>query len=593
MKLYLKDILGIPFRYAKFEAIIILVQKILSGLVPMVQMFLVTEFVNKAVAIINGKMEFNKIYFSISMLILVVMLDWVSAKAVLFAGTSMELKLKKGYRAKIVKKISSLEYSNIESEETWNLIERTSREVETRIKNGYINLLLLVSLALKILGVLAVLLSYSVISVLILLIVCVPFFIMSIKSGNKAYEVEKEVAKERRFSNYIGSVLSSRENAYERNLFGFGEALSEKWIRIYNNVIKKEIGVQSKWILRAKLGSVIASVAVMITLIIFLIPLASGTINIGNFVAVGNGTMGLIDDLSWTLSEFIKNITFDIEYFKDLKAMLNLTEEKGALVGRDESIELETLEFKNVSFKYKGCDNYIFKDLSLKIEKGKHYSIVGVNGCGKTTLTKLITGLYSDFKGEILINNRSIKEYTSGQVKSLSVVVYQDFAKYYMNIKENIEVGNINKMNDKNFSKEVVNAINVIGLSEFINSLDDKEYTQLGKLKEGSIDLSGGQWQRIAMARAIVSDASLRILDEPTSALDPVSESRVYESFEKISKDKTTIFISHRLGSTKICDHIFVIDGGKLIEEGAHEELIAKEGIYANMYNSQKEWYAC
>ncbi|MGL4990324.1 MAG: ABC transporter ATP-binding protein [Sarcina sp.] len=593
MNLYLKDILGIPFRYAKFEAFIILLQKILSGFVPMVQMFLVTQFINRAVAIIKGDMEFSKIYFSISMLILVVMFDWVFEKAVLFAGTSMELKLKKKYRTKIIKKISSLEYSSVESQETWDLVQRASKEVEQKIKNGYINLLNLVSLALKISGVLTVLVSYSITSVMILLFVCVPFFILSVKSGHKAYEVEKEVAKERRFSNYIGSILTNRETVYERNLFSFGSTLSDKWFNIYENVRKKEVKVQSKWIYRTKFGSVVASVAVMFTLILFLFPLEKGEINIGNFVAIGNGTMGLIDDLSWSLSMYIQNITFDIEYLKDLRSLLTLDEEKDALVKRDESIKFETLEFKNVSFKYKGCENYIFKDLSLKIEKGKHYSIVGTNGCGKTTLTKLITGLYSDFEGEILINNKNIKEYTSGQIKSLSSVVYQDFAKYYMNIKENIGIGNVNKFSDSLFAKEIFKAIDTIGLKDFINSLDDKELTELGKIKEGSIDLSGGQWQRIAMARAIVSDAEVRILDEPTSALDPVSESRVYENFEKISKGKTTIFISHRLGSTKICDHIFVLDNGSVIEEGSHDKLIEKDGVYKNMYESQKEWYVC
>ncbi|MGL5245141.1 MAG: ATP-binding cassette domain-containing protein, partial [Sarcina sp.] len=136
-------------------------------------------------------------------------------------------------------------------------------------------------------------------------------------------------------------------------------------------------------------------------------------------------------------------------------------------------------------------------------------------------------------------------------------------------------------------------AIETIEIKDKIDSLKDGIHTELGKLKEESVDLSGGQWQRIAMARSIVSDADLRILDEPTSALDPVSESKVYENFERISKNKTTIFISHRLGSTKLANEIFVLQNGELVEVGSHDYLMKLNGVYANMYESQREWYAC
>ncbi|EGT0694222.1 ABC transporter ATP-binding protein, partial [Clostridium perfringens] len=219
--------------------------------------------------------------------------------------------------------------------------------------------------------------------------------------------------------------------------------------------------------------------------------------------------------------------------------------------------------------------------------------IVGANGSGKTTITKLLTGLYDNFEGDILINNKSIKDYSFSDLKGLTSVVYQDFSKYSISIKDNVAVGNINKIDDINFSDKIADALEIIQLKDKVDSLKDGIKTELGKLKESSIDLSGGQWQRIAMARSIVSDSELVILDEPTAALDPVSESNVYENFEQISKDRTTIFISHRLGSTKLANEILVLQDGKLAEVGSHEYLINKKGIYADMYESQKEWYAC
>jgi ATP-binding cassette subfamily B protein len=170
-------------------------------------------------------------------------------------------------------------------------------------------------------------------------------------------------------------------------------------------------------------------------------------------------------------------------------------------------------------------------------------------------------------------------------------VVYQDFAKYSISLKNNISVGNIANMDSEEELKLVSEAVSIMELQEVIAKLPEGMRNPLGKIKGNGLDISGGQWQRIAMARAIINPAPLRILDEPTAALDPISESRVYEKFEEISKGRTTIFISHRLGSTKLADEIFVIGNGSILEKGTHNELMDAEGIYSEMYESQKGWY--
>jgi len=168
-------------------------------------------------------------------------------------------------------------------------------------------------------------------------------------------------------------------------------------------------------------------------------------------------------------------------------------------------------------------------------------------------------------------------------------VVFQDFARYSVSMGENIALGNAPAMQDADYA--LFEAAELAGISGKIHELPDGLNTNLGKLKEGSTDLSGGEWQRVVMARAILSPASLKILDEPTAALDPISESKVYEKFEQISQGKTTIFISHRLGSTKLADFIIVLENGGVIEQGSHEELMALCGVYAKMYESQRSWY--
>ena len=158
-------------------------------------------------------------------------------------------------------------------------------------------------------------------------------------------------------------------------------------------------------------------------------------------------------------------------------------------------------------------------------------------------------------------------------------------------MKDNIALGDVNRMQDENNTSRIQEAIEKTSLDDAVAKLPQGLDTPLGKIKEGGQDVSGGEWQRIAMARAILNPAPVRILDEPTASLDPISESRVYEEFEKISRDKTTIFISHRLGSTKLADEIFVLENGRIIEKGDHRQLMALEGVYAQMYENQRSWY--
>jgi ATP-binding cassette subfamily B protein len=271
---------------------------------------------------------------------------------------------------------------------------------------------------------------------------------------------------------------------------------------------------------------------------------------------------------------------------KDLTAFVALSEAKDALTEPDaEPIAFDSLEFRNVRFRYPGGDRLILDGLSFKLEAGRHYAFVGKNGAGKTTITKLVTGLYTEYGGEILINGKELREYPAGTLKALFSVVYQDFAKYYIAMKDNISLGDVHTK-----GKEV-QAAHLAGLDETIASLKYGIDTPLGKILKDGQDISGGQWQRVAIARSLISRAPVKILDEPTSALDPISESRIYSDFEKLMRGKTTVFVSHRLGSTKLADEILVIDEGKIMERGAHDVLMAANGQYAGMFEAQRGWY--
>ncbi len=427
---------------------------------------------------------------------------------------------------------------------------------------------------------------------LTILLISIPLVILAMKSGKETYDASREISKHRRRYECLGEVLTGREGALERNLFGFTKEVNKKWKEQYEITRRIVFKADLKFFVKLKLGSIVTAIITILMTTVLIKPVLDNLMSVGMFISIVNGLFSLVQMMSWQLSEYVGELARNKEYLKDLGSFESLEELQGAVdLPSVSEFEVETLEFKKVSFKYPGTDFYILKDLSFKLEKGAHYAFVGANGAGKTTITKLITGLYEDFQGDILINGKSIKAYKYSELKSLFSVVYQDFAKYYISMKDNISLGDVNHLGKEEEEESIKNSINIMGLEAAVEALPEKLNTPLGKIKSNGQDFSGGQWQRLAMARSIISKASLRILDEPTAALDPISESKIYEEFEKISKGGTTIFISHRLGSTKLAQEIFVLENGTIIEKGTHEELMEKRGVYEKMYESQRSWY--
>jgi len=385
-------------------------------------------------------------------------------------------------------------------------------------------------------------------------------------------------------------------------MYGYTKKMNEEYREKYEfaRIARKKVD-RKRWIAMKLTGNLafisgVIVIALLIPAAIF--PDANGVVklSIGMFTALVNAVFGLSWSMSWQVSHQIGELKYKFEFLKELNQILAFEEDTDAVCLPGINIpELKSIEFRNVSFKYPDTEPYILKNFSAKLESGKHYAIVGVNGAGKTTLTKILTRLYNDYEGGIFINGKELQEYTSAEIKALSAVVYQDFGRYPLDFYNNIAIGNANDMSNR---EKVENAAEIIGLSEAVDKLSRKYETPITKVKEDGVDLSGGEWQKIALARLIVNPAPLKILDEPTAALDPISESKVYEQFGEIvnqnQKNKSTgitIFISHRLGSTKLADEIIVISEGTAAETGTFSELMAKGGIYADMFASQAEWY--
>lgn len=583
------DIIKIPFKFAPAQATLIAIQKLLDGLVPTLQILATAKFLDIAILIFKQEKDIKDIVMPLLFVILLLAYDWISTQLSKFAEVQIKNRLRGEFRVNIVEKIATLRYKYIESQDSWDLISRVIKEPEVQCTKAYISSLDMIAMILKITGILVVLFIQVWWSAVLIVLISVPLFFIALKSGKETYEANREVEKNKRKVKYLEEVLNGREAVEERTLFGYSDKMNNQWHKEFETARKHELKVSLKWYVNMKTGGVIIAILSVLIVLILIGPVTSGILSIGMFMSIVNSVFELIQYLAWSLPEYGDNLAKNKEYLVDLTNFLKLEGDEGYLLRPAKEVsKLKSLEFRNVFFKYPGTEKYILKGMSFVIEEGRHYAFVGANGAGKTTITKLITGLYEDFEGEILINGKSIKTYRQDQLKAMCSVVYQDFARYCISFRDNILLGDINSFDNlDNMNK----AIETVELQDVVGGLPLGISSNLGKIKNDGVDLSGGQWQRIAMARGIVSPASIRILDEPTAALDPISESNVYEKFEEISRGQTTIFISHRLGSTKIADEIFVIGDGAIVESGSYEELMKKNGVYTKMYESQRSWY--
>lgn len=309
----------------------------------------------------------------------------------------------------------------------------------------------------------------------------------------------------------------------------------------------------------------------------------------GRKIGVGSFTMYVTAAINFSSStaELGNSIIRTMQmlgYLDPFMEFMSLPDEKNACGSLEFNGDVETIEFKNVSFSYPGSEKEILHDISFRINKEEKISIVGLNGAGKTTLIKLICRLYHPNLGEILINGHNIFEYNHESYMKNIAAVFQDYKLFAFSIDENITCKDIDSDRDK-----TMKLIEEVGLKEKVESLPNGIHSLFGKAyDEEGIDMSGGQSQKIAIARALYKDASLIILDEPTSALDPLAEAEIYENFNTMVGGKTAIYISHRMSSSVFCDKILIIDGGRVSDYDTHHNLMQKtDSLYYKLFNSQ------
>lgn len=380
----------------------------------------------------------------------------------------------------------------------------------------------------------------------------------------------------------------------------FGDYRTGKEIRIYkeqtliDSIATSKILTEGEKTLRkismhtAKASSFVAILGAIVGFGIYLfigIKGLLGLFSIGSLVLYCGSFMQIINGIMMMANTFGKLqeiIPLAKRYFEILDTKDEMTYGNKVL---DLSGGFE-IEFKDVSFKYPGAENYALKNVNLKIKNGEHLAVVGRNGSGKTTFIKLMCRLYDVTDGEILLNGANIKEYTKDSIINLYSVVFQDFKIFSVSLKDNVCI-NADFESDRFYA-----CLENANIKDRAERLPNKENTYLYKdLNKNGVEISGGEAQKLALARALYKDAPIVILDEPTAALDPIAENEIYSRFNSFVQNKTAIYISHRLSSCAFCDKIAVFDKSRLVESGTHKELLSADGRYAELWNAQAKYY--
>ncbi len=488
-------------------------------------------------------------------------------------------------------KCTRIKFEHTEDKNVLDLVKNAQRSLnETGQVNGLIGPLCdIVSNIIVVMGVVVLVCT----SIPWLLIPVILSFISKTIFGKKINYQRKsyfeEIGTIERGSDYFNTELQDGRYAKDIRLY---EA-SDIFNRNYDNFIEKLYACAKFYL--TKIGIVFSvddTIVNFFTMVIYFL--------LGIYTLLKRITIGQFSSLYQATTQFNNSLHgivrryFDIAYTVNiLKFYVDFVEHDFTYEENEKNVEIDwkshktfSVEFKNVSFKYPRTERYILKNVSTKINAGEHLSIVGQNGAGKTTFIKLLCRLYDDYEGEILVNDINIKDYSFDDYVRLLSVVFQDFRLFAFTLKENITVF-------ENKEKDLSEIYQISGVSEWIDDLEHGEDTYIYKyFVESGVEPSGGQGQKMAIARALYKDAPIVILDEPTAALDPISEYEVYQNFDQLVQNKTAIYISHRLSSCRFCDRIIVFNDGKLIEEGTHEQLLTiKDGFYAKMYHTQAKQY--
>lgn len=454
-------------------------------------------------------------------------------------------------------------------------------------------------LLLSLLLTLSLVTQFHPLAAAVMVLLAIPQLIVSSQYAKELFALLNRQTPDRRMVDYLSEMLVERDAIKEIRLFGLQQPFLERFQQFWQNYFTETAGIVFKQERQNVLLLILSALGMGAIWLYAIVQAVLARITIGELTLIIQAVERVRTDLGELFKRggiFYENSLFVGTLFQFLDLQPNAVE--GALVRPQPSTQQspppiptplkQGIEFRNVSFHYPGAERLVLQNVSFTLQPGSSVALVGDNGAGKTTLVKLLARFYDPTEGAILLDGRDLRDYDAAALQANIGVIFQDFVRYQVTAQENIGFGRVEEVDDL---ARIMAAADKGGAVPVIEKLPNSYQTMLGKTFEDSVDLSGGEWQKMALSRAFMRDAQILILDEPTAALDAKAEYDVYLRFAELTGGKTTIFISHRFSTVRMAQHILVLADGRLVEEGTHDQLMALGGSYAEMFTIQAERY--
>lgn len=588
------DTIKLLYSASKFHFILNIFFNIFSGLFIPINIFIWKYLVDALTVMLKSGNDFYKpVLFFLFLHFCISFFSRIVSSLSVYFQTIYSTKINIFITDKILNKISELNFEEFDNPAVYNIIQKSSQESLGRSTSILRTCVEIVNNLTSVIGTIWLLIRLNAALTNVAVLSCIPLFFIDLVISNKLYSIYEKRFEKLRFINYLKHISIDNANIKEMKIYNVFLYFTKKIYDIYKQNLDEDKGVNKKIFLQRNSYQFFDEI-IMYLLKLWIIILGFKTKNtIGSILMFIQSLDVLKNAISNTLSMGSQGYE-DSLYMENFFKLLNIPSEKKELIFDP---NFKKIEFKNVSFKYPLSDKYVIKNFSFCFNAGNTYGFVGLNGSGKTTLIKLLLGFYSSYEGKILIDGIDIREFNLETYYHYVSLVFQDFIKYPFTVVENIGLGDealfLTQDGVKTITenKEVYQAALFSKADEFIRKLPNQYATILGKEWQNGTQISIGQWQKIAIARAAVKGSKILIFDEPTASIDLISEYEFFKSIKELAKNKLCILVTHRFANIKAADNILVFSDGELVQKGNHKKLFNIEGLYKKLYTMQAESY--
>jgi len=563
--------------------------RLLKSLIPIAMLWVGKEIIDEVILQVNLEVkDLTRLYWLIGFELLLAIISDVFNRLIALTDGLLGDLYANSSSIELIQKTAKVELASLEDSEFYDKLERARQQTTSRV-TLMSNVLAQIQDSITIISLISGLIYFYPILIVLLVISIIPSFINELKYSQSTYSLQKSWTPERRELDYMRMIGASDITAKEVKLFGLADFISDTFKRISDKYYKANKKLSIKKSLWGGVFHILGDLAYYGAYVFIVLKAVAGFVTIGDLTFLAGSFSRLRTQLQTVFSRF-SGITQSALYLQDYFEFIDMDfSENNPEHYREGPTKFKnSIKFQNVSFRYPGSDKNVLNNISFELKKGEKLALVGENGAGKTTLIKLLLRLYDPTEGEILMDGIPVQHYRKHDYQKMLGAIFQDFVKYYLTAKINIAVGNIDE--EQNFDK-IKHAAAQSLAKGVIESLPEGYDQGLGRRFKKGAELSGGQWQKIALARAYMSDAPIIILDEPTSALDARAESEVFQRFIGLTEDRTSIIISHRFSTVRMADRILVLQDGQVLEIGTHKELMARPRLYAELFALQAEGY--